>query len=201
MRQTVRNIIIATVGCVAIAAAGFARADTYFCEDCEGAKTQTPYVWWGDANGKARLTTEKAFSGKRSVLIETGPAYWEIPLPKSLKWDRNDPRASATVRCIFPCGCTRYRAGPSRAPAFGLASCLSDIHRLAAHLSPIRPGKCGRPDRPVALAVRRRRTGAARVGSERRVQRRSYRFRKRVVLYVLRRQVLSGRSKAVDRAA
>ena len=131
MCQTVRNIIIATVGCVAIAAAGFARADTYFCEDREGAKTQTPYVWWGDANGKARLTTEKAFSGKRSVLIETGPAYWEIPLPKSLKWDRKDPagignrplylsmRVYAVSGGAFACPGFRISIVPKRHPSSG----------------------------------------------------------------------------------
>ncbi len=72
--------------------AGFARAETYFFEDFEGAGAPVPQCWWHAANlGKAQLTSEKAFSGKHCALIESGNGYWEIVLPKPLKWDRKDP--------------------------------------------------------------------------------------------------------------
>lgn len=70
-----------------------ARAETYLFEDFEGTNAPVPQCWWhaGNLVGKAQLTGEKAFSGKRSALIESGHGTWEIALPKPLIWDRKNP--------------------------------------------------------------------------------------------------------------
>jgi hypothetical protein len=73
--------------------AGSARAETYLFEDFEATNAPVPQCWWhaGNLGGKAQLTSEKAFSGKRCALIESGNGNWEIVLPKPLTWDRKNP--------------------------------------------------------------------------------------------------------------
>lgn len=70
-------------------AVNVARAETYYSEDFEGKNPPIPQCWY--SSGSAKITTDKAISGKHSVLIESPTAYWELPLAKSLKWDRADP--------------------------------------------------------------------------------------------------------------
>ena len=81
---------LALVGVVVGSAAG----ETYLFEDFEGPNAPVPKCWWHAANpaGKAQLTSEKAFSGSRCALIDSGGnGNWDVPLPKPLKWDRKDP--------------------------------------------------------------------------------------------------------------
>jgi hypothetical protein len=99
-------------------AASSIRAETYFIEDFEGANARAPQRWWGDANGKVRLTDEKAFSGKRSALIETGPGYWEIPLPKPLRWDRSNPAGVGNRPLYLSMRVYAVSGGASAGPGF-----------------------------------------------------------------------------------
>ncbi|MBI4326050.1 MAG: hypothetical protein HY674_12400 [Chloroflexi bacterium] len=116
-----------------IVATGSSRAETHFFEDFEGTNAPLPQCWWhaGNPAGKAQLTSEKAFSGNRSALIESGNGYWEIALPKPLKWNRKDPAGAGnrplylSMR-VYAAGTEaqarpglRIRVVPKRHPSFG----------------------------------------------------------------------------------
>ncbi|MDD5705103.1 MAG: hypothetical protein PHR35_04200 [Kiritimatiellae bacterium] len=98
---------------------GGLQAETYFAEDFERPDAPVPQCWWSAPNqgtGKACLTGEKVFSGKRSALIEAPYSYWEVVLPKPLKWDRQDP-AGIGNRPLY----LSMRVFAPSAPAIGAA--------------------------------------------------------------------------------
>lgn len=122
-----------------------ARAETiYFNEDFERPDAPAFTVWYrGEGAVTQSVVTEaRTFAGKRSAYVESPTiAYFEIPLPKPLKWDRHAPDGIGTQPLYLSARVFAEDAGiPHTDTLLGFQASIVPKHRPTSTGSPIHGG-------------------------------------------------------------